>query len=329
MITKVCNVCNLEKPLNDFPKCYKNEKIYYRGLCKKCKNELEKERVKNIGKTQNIKTKNKLTIEEQKEYRKKRDRLYYQNNKEKVIERVRKYQNEHKKERKNYNKEYYQKNKNKLKQQAKQYYEKNKEDRKLYRKQYYEKNKDKIKSNYAQNINNVKRHRKEKYEKNKDVVLKQSKQYYESHKKEILMRHKEYTLKNKIKIRERQNKYNRIYEKERKSKDIIFKLKKQLKTCIRYSFIRKGMNKSKHTEEIVGIPLDELYLYLLDTFEKNYGYKWDGKEEVHIDHIKPLSTANTEEDVIKLCHYTNLQLLKGVDNLDKKDKLDWTLKNFN
>lgn len=48
-------------------------------------------------------------------------------------------------------------------------------------------------------------------------------------------------------------------------------------------------------------------------------------KKVHIDHIIPLATAKTEEDVIKLCHYTNLQLLKGEDNLSKGDKLDWKL----
>ena len=44
-----------------------------------------------------------------------------------------------------------------------------------------------------------------------------------------------------------------------------------------------------------------------------------------IEDIIPLATAKTEEDVIKLCHYTNLQLLKGEDNLSKGDKLDWKL----
>ena len=49
-------------------------------------------------------------------------------------------------------------------------------------------------------------------------------------------------------------------------------------------------------------------------------FLYDNKEKVHIDHIIPLATAKTEEDVIKLCHYTNLQLLKAKDNLKKGAK---------
>ena len=91
------------------------------------------------------------------------------------------------------------------------------------------------------------------------------------------------------------------------------------------SFIKKGMNKSKKTEEIIGISLKEFYYYLLKTFKDNYGYEWDGKEPVHIDHINPLKQCNTEEEVIRCCYYTNLQLLKAEDNLKKGDKTNWEL----
>ena len=37
----------------------------------------------------------------------------------------------------------------------------------------------------------------------------------------------------------------------------------------------------------------------------------------------PLTTATSEEGIFRLYHYSNLQLLKIKDNLNKKDKLDW------
>ena len=39
------------------------------------------------------------------------------------------------------------------------------------------------------------------------------------------------------------------------------------------------------------------------------------------DHIKPLSLATTEDEVIRLCHYKNLQPLWKIDNLKKGDKI--------
>ena len=67
--------------------------------------------------------------------------------------------------------------------------------------------------------------------------------------------------------------------------------------------------------------------HLKTTFKNNYGYEWDEIEPVHIDHIIPLSTIKSENDLLRLNHYSNLQLLKAKDNLDKSDKTDWFLKN--
>ena len=64
---------------------------------------------------------------------------------------------------------------------------------------------------------------------------------------------------------------------------------------------------------------------MLETYKNNYGIEWDNIEPIHIDHIKPLKYANTEKEIVKLCHYTNLQLLKAQDNLEKANKLNWEL----
>jgi hypothetical protein len=48
---------------------------------------------------------------------------------------------------------------------------------------------------------------------------------------------------------------------------------------------------------------------------------WDNKEFWHIDHIIPLSSAKDKEELIKLCHYSNLQPLWAEDNYKKRGKV--------
>ena len=42
--------------------------------------------------------------------------------------------------------------------------------------------------------------------------------------------------------------------------------------------------------------------------------------DIHIDHIKPISLAKTEEEVYLLNHYTNLQPLWAEENIKKSNK---------
>lgn len=60
-----------------------------------------------------------------------------------------------------------------------------------------------------------------------------------------------------------------------------------------------------------------MYDYLINTFTDRYGREFQSGEAVYIDHIIPLATATTENEVLKLCHYKNLQLLTAEDNLAK------------
>jgi len=49
---------------------------------------------------------------------------------------------------------------------------------------------------------------------------------------------------------------------------------------------------------------------------KNHG-------EWHLDHIYPVSLAKSEEEIIKLNHYTNFQPLWAKENIRKGNRLDY------
>lgn len=193
------------------------------------------------------------------------------------------------------------------KQKRKEYYEAHKTERREYERQYREKNKSKIHER-----------RRRYYRMNKAKVAIWKKRYKDSHKDELLRSQKRYREEHREEIN---NKHI-----ERLHNDPLFKLKEQLRCNIRNSLKKKNHTKSCRTTEILGCSFDEACEHLFSTWKENYGKSWDG-EPYHIDHIIPLSTATTKEEVIKLCHYTNLQLLSPEDNMAKSDNLFYIMKN--
>lgn len=172
----------------------------------------------------------------------------------------------------------------------KNHYEKHKEQIKIKNKKWYEKNKEKIKNIYRKKYNS---------------------EYYAQWREKHPEKVKEY-IKNDLK---------------RIKQDPLKMIKRQSRDAIRNGFRRKGFSKNTKTEKLLKCNYDTFINHLLQTFEDNYGYKWDFKEPVHIDHIVPLETATTEEDIIKLSYYKNLQLLKAKDNLQKGSKLNYKIVN--
>lgn len=135
---------------------------------------------------------------------------------------------------------------------------------------------------------------------------------------------REYYQKNKEKIRE----YNKRYDKNKSINFMlkyhaipIIKLKHRLSCRLREILKLKSLTKNKTYNNIIGCSPTFLKEYLEQKFTE--GMSWDnhGLYGWHIDHIVPLSSAKTEEEVYKLCHYTNLQPLWSEDNLKKGKKI--------
>lgn len=160
---------------------------------------------------------------------------------------------------------------------------------------------------------------KEYRERNKEKLCEGKKRYREQNKEKIYAYDREYKKRDYVK--KKANKY--IVEKY--NSDDLFRLKMCVRSEIRSGFTRKGFTKSETTEKLVGCTLEEFIGHLKSTYYRNYGIEYDGTQKVHIDHIIPIATAETEEEVKKLCHWSNLQLLNAEDNLAKSDSLDWGL----
>ena len=188
-------------------------------------------------------------------------------------------------------------------------------------KEYRLKNSEKIKE-HSKNRRYDSESKRNYYILNKDSILLKRKESYENNKESKLEYQKEYQKNN----RENRN----LYLNKRRENDPLFKLITNVRNLIYNSFYYNGYSKNSKTEELLGCSFIDLKKYLESKFEpwmtwENRGlyngelnYGWD------IDHIIPLSSVNSEEDIIKLNNYINLQPLCSKINRDiKKDNLEY------
>lgn len=196
-------------------------------------------------------------------------------------------------------KEYYQKNKIKiiLKQNNRR------DNIEKYNKEYKKANK--IKTSEYNKIYNLK---------NKEKNKENRKNKYKNNKEFILSNLKEYRLKNPPNRDTINKRFNYRY-----NNDILFKLRKSISVLIRKYIKNAGYIKNEKTIKILGCSFDDLLLHL----NKNtYGFKYEDNL-YDIDHIIPISTSKTEDELIKLNHYTNLQLLPSKFNRYIKRDNKW------
>jgi len=208
-------------------------------------------------------------------------------------------------------------------------YKKSKEEKK----KYYNDNKEKWANYYSDNIETITEYKKEYKLKNSEKIKTSKREYADKNKDILKIKWKKYRDENKTKINEwfeNNVEYRKEYKKEyqlknkenrnnnrknRRLNDKLYQLKENLRgriyVCLKYN----NHTKKSKTRDILGCSFVEFKIFLESKFESwmnwdNYGkyngelnYGWD------IDHIIPLKLAETEEDILQLCHYTNLQPL--------------------
>ena len=150
-------------------------------------------------------------------------------------------------------------------------------------------------------------------QKHKKELNKKNKKYYREHKEEINQRVSKYRYEHKREANER--------ERKRRSIDLNFKMRGNLRSRLRQALKSQSVKKTKRSMDLIGCSVTFLKKYLKSKFSQ--GMNWNnygsGDKKWCIDHIKPCAFFDlTKEKEQKKCfHYTNLQPLWNKDNWSK------------
>jgi hypothetical protein len=204
----------------------------------------------------------------------------------------------------------------------KKYLEKNKEKITLRQKKWKEQNREKTRisvEKWRKNNDEInKKRQKEYYCKNKEKRLENHKKWYDKNREYAIKKTIEWQEKNK----ERINNLRNLRHKERYDKDVLYKIKINVRNRIKHFLKSKNFNEIKNgTFNIVGVSPETLKEHIEKQFKEGMSWENYGHKGWHIDHIIPLSEAKTEEDVYKLCQYSNLQPLWANENYKKGNKI--------
>lgn len=185
---------------------------------------------------------------------------------------------------------------------AKAYSEKNKEAIYEYKKMYAHENSEKLKA-YAINY----------YQENSEEIKSRASKWRNDNIERKRESNRAWVLNNPEKEKLCQAK-KRASRKECHVRNLSDRVSARISLGIRKS----GYSKKSKTAEILGCDWDFFVCHIEKQFTK--GMSWENRGEWHIDHIVPLASAETEDDVIALNHFTNLRPLWAVDNITKGDK---------
>ena len=105
----------------------------------------------------------------------------------------------------------------------------------------------------------------------------------------------------------------------RRANNPIVRMANSMRRSIR-RYLDAGQKGEMSSFEIIGCSKDDLRKHLESKFRdgmtwRNYGKHW------HIDHVVPLISAKSGDEIKRLCHWTNLQPLTVFENISKGSKI--------
>ena len=99
----------------------------------------------------------------------------------------------------------------------------------------------------------------------------------------------------------------------------VFQMQERIRNSVKQAVRRRGYTTRSSASKILGCTWPEFAKHIELQFLP--GMSWENRDLWQIDHITPIASAKTEEEVIALYHFTNLRPMWAADNLKKRAKI--------
>lgn len=208
-----------------------------------------------------------------------------------------------KEERNAYMREWNKKNRDKKRESDRKYREAHKDEIKAYHKGWRDSNRE--------HLNEMQRG---KYKENPEAFKERKERYVNSHLEQVKESRTRYKKENRQKCTD--------YERNKRHNDPIYRFRSGARHLIWSYNRKKGYKGGKTVWEMVGCDFDSFLVHIQSQFTEGMTMENYGLSEGcwNIDHIVPISTAETDEDIERLNHYTNLRPMWAIENSKKSRK---------
>lgn len=119
------------------------------------------------------------------------------------------------------------------------------------------------------------------------------------------------------------NKARMEYHKKAMKESPEYAIRHRVSALIKQAIKARNFSKDSKTAEILGCSNDEFRAHIERQFTD--GMSWENRDKWHLDHIIPVSSGATKQDIYALNHYTNLRPMWASDNLRKSNKMEYLI----